>query len=397
METIHKWMPHEFRIHGPEDGNPYKDHWISMDVEGPLGCKSVPGFYDGNGEYVVRFMPEIEGEHFLHIYADFLKEPFHEHVNILSNLTGCHGPVHVAGTHFVYADGSPYLSIGTTCYVWLWQNDDLIEQTIQSLKKSPFNKIRFCVFPKHYPYNLGEPRSYPYPGTPMDSSVLTDENFMQYGPDSEGNQWETDRFQPEHFRHLEWCIEQLMKIGIEADVILFHPYDRWGFSSMDKESDLFYIRYICARLSAFPNVWWSLANEYDLLQKKFPQKSIDATMWFIDDSLCKNRRYYTDTAIEDNKNKVAKHILYGGDLFKEIFKRIDVWDEICNHLSTNKKERTDEILEIPDFDTSKEILDALKKIKAENPNLIRKLLSDKPQYQQLRFELFNTNYNLSKI
>lgn len=268
METIHKWMPHEFRIHGPEDGNPYKDHWISMDVEGPLGCKSVPGFYDGNGEYVVRFMPEIEGEHFLHIYADFLKEPFHEHVNILSNLTGCHGPVHVAGTHFVYADGSPYFSIGTTCYVWLWQNDDLIEQTIQSLKKSPFNKIRFCVFPKHYPYNLGEPRSYPYPGTPMDSSVLTDENFMQYGPDSEGNQWETDRFQPEHFRHLEWCMEQLMKIGIEADVILFHPYDRWGFSSMDKESDLFYIRYICARLSAFPNVWWSLANEYDLLQKK---------------------------------------------------------------------------------------------------------------------------------
>ena len=138
-------------------------------------------------------------------------------------------------------------------------------------------------------------------------------------------------------------------------------------------------------------------KKYDLLQKKFPQKSIDATMWFIDDSLCKNRRYYTDTAIEDNKNKVAKHILYGGDLFKEIFKRIDVWDEICNHLSTNKKERTDEILEIPDFDTSKEILDALKKIKAENPNLIRKLLSDKPQYQQLRFELFNTNYNLSKI
>ena len=64
--------------------------------------------------------------------------------------------------------------------MWSLQSDELIEQTFETLKNSAFNKIRFCVFPKHYDYNLGEPRSYPYEGTPMDSSVLTKENFLEY-------------------------------------------------------------------------------------------------------------------------------------------------------------------------------------------------------------------------
>lgn len=34
---------------------------------------------------------------------------------------------------------------------------------------------------------------------------------------------------------------------------------------MSTADDLFYIRYMAARLSAFRNVWWCMANEYDLL------------------------------------------------------------------------------------------------------------------------------------
>ena len=94
---------------------------------------------------------------------------------------GNHGPVRVADTyHFAYEDGTRYYSIGTTCYVWDLQSDERIAQTLETLKASAFNKIRFCIFPKHYDYNLGEPRSYPYEGTPMDSSVLTKENFWGY-------------------------------------------------------------------------------------------------------------------------------------------------------------------------------------------------------------------------
>src|SRR5260370_23195842 len=71
---------------------------------------------------------------------------------------GNHGPVRVAHTfHFAYADGTPYFPIGTTCYASTHQGDRLEEQTLATLKKSPFNKIRMCVFPKHYAFNQNEP------------------------------------------------------------------------------------------------------------------------------------------------------------------------------------------------------------------------------------------------
>ena len=47
-----------------------------------------------------------------------------------------------------------------------------------------------------------------------------------------------------------------------------HPYDRWGFSMMKAEDDDRYWKYVLARFSAYRNVWWSLANEYDLMHKK---------------------------------------------------------------------------------------------------------------------------------
>ena len=60
----------------------------------------------------------------------------------------------------------------------------------------------------------------------------------------------------------------LLALGIEADIILFHPYDRWGFATMDAETDDRTLRYVVARLAAYRNVWWSFANEYDLMQAK---------------------------------------------------------------------------------------------------------------------------------
>ena len=47
-----------------------------------------------------------------------------------------------------------------------------------------------------------------------------------------------------------------------------HPYDRWGFSQMTQEEDDLYWSYVLARFSAYRNVWWSLANEYDLMYCK---------------------------------------------------------------------------------------------------------------------------------
>jgi hypothetical protein len=163
---------------------------------------------------------------------------------------GNHGPVRVAHRfHFAYADGTRYLPFGTTCYAWTHQSAALQQLTLKTLAASPFNKIRMCVFPKYYDYNRDEPELFAFEGS------------LEKG-------WDYGRFNPAYFRNLERRIVELGDLGIEADLILFHPYDHWGFASMGPEADDRYLRYIVARLAAYRNVWWSMANEYDLMKGK---------------------------------------------------------------------------------------------------------------------------------
>lgn len=107
-----------------------------------------------------------------------------------------------------------------------------------------------CVFPKAYEYNSQDPPEFPFEGTP--------------------NQWDTTRFRPEFFRRLENYVRELQSLGIEADLILLHPYDegRWGLDRLTDSQDDRYLRYLISRLAAFRNVWWSLANEYDFMLEK---------------------------------------------------------------------------------------------------------------------------------
>ena len=122
---------------------------------------------------------------------------------------GNRGPVRVRNTfHFGHEDGSPYFPFGTTCYVWTHQPEELQERTLATLKASPFNMVRMCVFPKHYDFNRKEPPRHP---------------FLK----GEGGKPDFTRFNPEFFRHFERRVGDLRALGIEADVILFHPYDRF--------------------------------------------------------------------------------------------------------------------------------------------------------------------------
>lgn len=138
-------------------------------------------------------------------------------------------------------------------------------------------------------------------------------------------------------------------------------------------------------------------KKYMLLKRQYPSCNINATMWFIDGSLVKNKNYYINEANANCIQGVKQNILYGEELFTKIFNCIDIWNEICTYLKQNKQERSDEILTIPDFDTSDEMLVALKKLKINEPTLYHKLISNKPEYIQLREELFPTGKNLDLL
>lgn len=267
--TVERWGLLELSLPGRTGGNPFTDYEIRGRFTGEKEDVTVSGFYDGNGIWKIRFMPSFSGVYRYTVSGNFAQAESSGFFTVMEPSAGNHGPVRIAGKHhFAYADGTPFYPLGTTCYVWTQQPDSRIEETLRSLKEARFNKIRFCILPKHYDYNLGEPRTYPFEGTPMDSSVLTKENFWEFTGKAEGNHFDLTRLNPAHFQHLEKCILALQNIGVEADLIVMHPYDRWGFSCMPREADDLYWRYVIARFAAFRNVWWSLANEYDLLKAK---------------------------------------------------------------------------------------------------------------------------------
>lgn len=265
--TASLWATYELSFDGPSGGNPFIDVALTAVFAQGERQVRVTGFYDGGGRYVVRYLPDATGQWSWTTRSNVAAlDGKSGTVEVGPAKAGHHGPVRVDRRHhFRYADGTRYINIGTTAYVWNLQGVALEEETLRTLANAPFTKIRMCVFPKHYRYNENEPDRYPFKLLAKGKSEW-DGSFA--GSDKYGWKFDFAQFEPEYFRHLEMRINQLALIGIEADLIVFHPYDRWGFSKMSPAEDDRYLRYLTARLSALPNVWWSMANEYDLMQSK---------------------------------------------------------------------------------------------------------------------------------
>ena len=246
-----QWGVAELELEGPSHGNPFVD--VELDATFTQGGREVRvgGFYDGEGTYRVRFLPPTAGTWTFETRSNARSlDRLAGSVDVAAPSQGNRGKVVVRDTyHFAYEDGTPYLPLGTTAYAWTHQTSELEELTLRTLDESSFTKLRMCVFPKSFVYNANEPARYPFERT------------------SDGS-WDHTRFNPAFFRHLEERILQLQEIGVEADVILFHPYDRWGFSQMPAWADRLYTRYVVRRLAAFRNIWWALANEWDFTKSK---------------------------------------------------------------------------------------------------------------------------------
>lgn len=251
IQTVEQWGVFQINLTATPTGNPFTDTEIHVIFSKGAHSIKVPGFYDGDGIFRIRFSPNEQGE------WSYITE---SNLNTLSGKKGkfnCvsasgtnHGPLKIVNTYYLqYTDETPFYGVGTTAYQWTSVKPSIQERTIATLANAPFNKIRMCVFPKNYKYgNDIEPWMYPFK--------------------RENGQNDFSRPNYEFFQNFDKRVEQLLEMGIQADVILFHPYDIWGYFEMGDEMNEKYVRYMIARISAFRNVWWSLANEWDIPEIK---------------------------------------------------------------------------------------------------------------------------------
>ncbi|HEY0956696.1 MAG TPA: DUF5060 domain-containing protein [Roseateles sp.] len=256
-QAVEQWGVFEVELKGPADGNPFIDVQLSARFSDGTQTVEVDGFYDGDGVYRVRFMPPRPGRWTWVTHSNRWPLTNKQGEFTATPATaGNHGPVGVRFQHhFGYADGTPYKPVGTTMYSWAHRGNVLEEQTLKTLATSPFNKVRMLVFPQTAGVEKHPPAFWPF-----ESSVGSPPARPDYA-----------RFNPAFFRHLEQRVGQLRDLGIEADLILLHPYDdkrEWGLDTMTREQDERYVRYVVARLGAYRNVWWSLANEFDFVRTK---------------------------------------------------------------------------------------------------------------------------------
>ncbi|MES2773824.1 MAG: DUF5060 domain-containing protein [Bacteroidota bacterium] len=259
---VQQWERFEVVLNYANQGNSFSDVQLSAKFINKDTTFLIKGFYDGDNTFRIRFMPEKTG------YWQYVTTSNIKQLNNQKGAFDCvatkgtnHGIVRVSNTlGFKYADGTPYYPVGTTAYAWNHMGKQLQQATLQSLREAAFNKLRMCVFPKDYELVKEEPEIYPFLSTGTESGKNGKSRKL----------WDFNSFNPEFFRVLESQIDSLNALGIETDLILFHPYDkqRWGFDSMPMSVNLRYINYLVSRLSSFRSIWWSVANEWDLVKYK---------------------------------------------------------------------------------------------------------------------------------
>src|SRR5262245_56940218 len=113
-----QWGIFEVVLKGPVTGNPFVDKKLLATFAHGGNKQTVTGFYDGDGTYRVRFMPDKVGAWQYTTSSNVAElDGKTGEFNVVAPTGSNHGPVHVRNTyHLAYADGTPHKPIGTPIY-----------------------------------------------------------------------------------------------------------------------------------------------------------------------------------------------------------------------------------------------------------------------------------------
>ena len=125
VSMVERWGIYEVTLNGPDTGNPFTEVELTAEFKQSGRTFEPHGFYNGNGVYKIRFMPDEVGE-----WTYTTKSNTAELNGKTGQFTcvvpsdGNHGPVGVYKDFYLrYADGRPYHQFGTTCYAWAHQGE----------------------------------------------------------------------------------------------------------------------------------------------------------------------------------------------------------------------------------------------------------------------------------
>lgn len=263
---VQKWNPIDLEYkskitwrYSPTD--PFEVRFTA-EITGPDNIKfTLPGFYDGNDTWKIRFSPTKEGEWTIQTNSEVL-ELNNQQTQLLcikNENENVHGPLLVDPEnphHFIYEDGTRWFPMGYEAN-WLWAMD--MDKNINNLPTIN----RFLDKLTGYGFNFILMNSYAHDTSWRLGNTSTDD----YGPPLmfpwEGSNESPDfsRFNLEYWQHFDQVIEAMYQRGIEVHLYLkvYNKLVNWPKNG-SVEDDLFF-RWVIARYAAYPNIQWDLAKE----------------------------------------------------------------------------------------------------------------------------------------
>jgi hypothetical protein len=258
--TIQQYHSHDFVFKAAPPENPF-DVELAGDFTGPDGMHlMVPGFYDGDGVWKIRFSPTRPGEWSLQTISSLpaLREKTQSSIVCVSNThPKFHGALRVDAAHpyhFIFEDGTRYFLLGYEAD-WLWAPEmsdprrKVMHRLVDSMASHGFNHVMVNIYShdtrwaagKSCEWDYGPPELYAWEGT-------------NEKPDH-------SRLNPKFFQLYDGMMEALRDQGIVAHIMLkvYNKKVKWPAKwSRDEER---YFRYVVARYQAFGNVVWDFSKE----------------------------------------------------------------------------------------------------------------------------------------
>lgn len=258
--SVQKWKPYDFEFKSAlAPANPFTVAFYA-EINGPDGAKfTLPGFYDGNSTWKIRFSPTKEGKWTLTTHSEIadLNNRIVQLYCERNKNKAIHGSIQLDSVntqHFVFEDGTRWFPVGYEAN-WLWALDakdntlPTLQPFLDKLKKFGFNFILLNAYAYDTKWCLGKTATDDY-GPP---------ELFPWG----GSYQNTDfsSFNLEYWQHFDRVMEALYKRGISAHLYIkvYNKMVNWPINNSPQD-DLYY-RWIIARYAAFPNVIWDLAKE----------------------------------------------------------------------------------------------------------------------------------------
>jgi Protein of unknown function (DUF4038)/Domain of unknown function (DUF5060) len=258
--TIEQYNSYDFSYQAQASGNPF-DVELAGDFIGPGGVRlSVPGFYDGNGVWKIRFSPTSLGTWSLRTRSSLpaLNGRAESGIECQPNTHATiHGGLRVDPLHphhFVYQDGTRYFLAGYEAD-FLWSVDMLDPQRrvmhtlIDQMASRGFNHVLVNIYAHDTTWASGKSCQWDYGPPAMYAWEGTNEK-----PDH-------SRLNTKFFQLYDVMMNALRDKGIVAHIMVkvYNKQVNWPPpGSVDEER---YFKYVTARYQAYSNVVWDFAKE----------------------------------------------------------------------------------------------------------------------------------------